>query len=281
MTDDDPSAIPFDADTIFTATSERSLRQLPGLIRQSVALVWEAAPRQLMPTIGLQGVGAVAIAIELLVAKHLLTVLLDAKPSTAFSAALPSILVLVLVVAVSGMAAVLRDRVAATADRAGLLDGDDQGHRCRGVGDLVSFENPAFHDRLQRSTLNASVRPLQMTTGLLMVGSAALISVALAVTLAIIDPLFVALALIAVVPITIITLRVGRALYHFAVDQTPTDRQRVYIQTLLTEKDPAKEIRAYGLGGYLKERFNTLYGQRIDALRPWCALAWPKGSPDR
>jgi ATP-binding cassette subfamily B protein len=265
--DDDPAAIPFDADTIFTPTSERSLRQLPSLIRQSVGLVWEAAPRQLLLTIGLQGVGAAAIAVELLVAKHLLTVLLDAKPSTAFSAALPSILLLVLIVAVSGMAAVLRTESQRLLSELVSWTAMTKVIDAAVSADLVSFENPAFHDRLQRSTLNASVRPLQMTTGLLTVGSAALISAALAVTLAIIDPLFLVLALIAVVPVTIITLRVGRALFHFAVAQTPTDRQRVYIQSLLTEKDPAKEIRAYGLGGYLKARFNALYGERMAALR--------------
>ena len=268
MTDDEePEAILFDADTLFLPTTERSIWQLPSLIRQSLALVWEAAPRQLLLTVGLQGVGAVAIFFELLVAKRLLTVLVDSKSSAAFSATLPLILILVIILAVAGMATVLRTEVQRLLSELVSWKALTKVIDAAASADLVSFENPAFHDRLQRSTLNASVRPLQMTTGVLTVGSATLAATAIGVALAIIDPLFLVLALIAVVPVTIITLRVGRALFHFAVAQTPTDRQRVYIESLLTEKDPAKEIRAYGLAQYLKARFDELYGARIAALR--------------
>ena len=62
-------------------------------------------------------------------------------------------------------------------------------------------------------------------------------------------------------------MRVGRALYQFAIDQTPTDRERTYIQMLLVDKDPAKEIRAYELGRFLRSRFAVLYERRIQALR--------------
>ena len=82
-----------------------------------------------------------------------------------------------------------------------------------------------------------------------------------------IEPLFFLLGIAAAVPLTLTSLRVGRALYRFAVEQTPTDRQRSYIQTLLVEKDPAKEIRAYDLGGFLGARFAALYERRIRALR--------------
>jgi hypothetical protein len=36
---------------------------------------------------------------------------------------------------------------------------------------------------------------------------------------------------------------------------------------LLVEKDPAKQIRAYGLGRFLRGRFTGLYERRIQALR--------------
>jgi ATP-binding cassette subfamily B protein len=62
-------------------------------------------------------------------------------------------------------------------------------------------------------------------------------------------------------------LRIGRALYGFAVGQTPRDRERMYLQSLLVDKDPAKEIRAYGLAPYLGGRFNVLYEHRVRAMR--------------
>ena len=59
----------------------------------------------------------------------------------------------------------------------------------------------------------------------------------------------------------------GRALYHFDVKQTPTDRERNYVQNLLVGKDTVRIVRAYNLMEYLKARFDSLYARRIDALR--------------
>jgi hypothetical protein len=81
------------------------------------------------------------------------------------------------------------------------------------------------------------------------VGSSALGVVAVGVALLTIEPLFFALGVLAAVLLILTRLGVGRALYRFAVEQTPTDRPRNYIQFLLVDKDPAKEIRAYELGG--------------------------------
>ncbi len=106
-----------------------------------------------------------------------------------------------------------------------------------------------------------------MTAGLLSVDSSALAALALGAALLTIEPLFFLLRVVAAVPLTFSSLRVGRALYRFAVEHTPTDRERTYIQTLLVEKDPAKEIRAYELGGFLRSRFAALYERRIQALR--------------
>jgi ATP-binding cassette subfamily B protein len=255
------------ADTVLTPTTDRALRQLPILLHQAVRLVWDAAPRQLVISISLQVVGGAALAGQLLVARHLLSRLLSSTSSVAFSAALPSVLLLVGVMAVSGLVAVLRTEMQRLLSELVSWTAMRRVIAAATAADLVSFENPAFHDRLQRSIINASIRPLQMTTGLLTVASSLLSSAAVGFTLALIEPLFLALAVVAVVPVTVVTLRVGRALFRFAVDQTPTDRERTYVQSLLTEKDSAKEIRAYGLGPHLTVRYNDLYGRRIAALR--------------
>jgi ATP-binding cassette subfamily B protein len=256
-----------DADRVLLGTSDRTLRQLPGLLRQSVRLVHEAAPRPFAVSILLQVLGGAALGAQLLIARRLLADLLASRTSHAFSAVLPSVVALVVVLAVAGIVAVLRTEMQRLLSELVAWTAMRRVVAAAAAADLVSFENPAFHDRLQRSIINASVRPLQMTTGILTVGSALLSSAAVGVTLALIEPLFLALAIVAVVPITVVTLRVGRALFAFAVAQTPRDRQRLYIQSLLTEKDPAKEIRAYGLGPHLERRFNELYALRLRALR--------------
>jgi ATP-binding cassette subfamily B protein len=106
-----------------------------------------------------------------------------------------------------------------------------------------------------------------MTSGLIAVGGSLLSTLAIGATLVLIDPLFAGLAIVAGIPITLTNLRVGRVLYRFDVEQTPMDRERAYVQILLVGRDSAKDLRAYNLMDYLKGRFDTLYAQRIDALR--------------
>jgi ATP-binding cassette subfamily B protein len=48
---------------------------------------------------------------------------------------------------------------------------------------------------------------------------------------------------------------------------TPRDRQRFYLGMVLRERNAAKEVRAFGLTGYLRGRYDALYEERITALR--------------
>ena len=193
----------FDLDELYHPNVERDPRYLPRLLLGALRLVWAAAPGQLVLNVVLQGVGSVALALQVLVGKQLLSKLLADNTTKDFSSAI----------------------------------------------------------------VNASMRPLQMTVGLLSVGSSALAVVAVGTALATIEPLFLVLGLVAAVPLTMTSIRVGRALYRFAIEQTPTDRERLYVQSLLVEKDPAKEIRAYGLAPFLRQRYTSLYERRIQALR--------------
>ncbi len=243
------------------------MRYLPRLLMGALRLVWGAAPSQLVLNVGLQVVGSAALALQVLVGKQLLTRLLADNTSKDFSSAVPSIVLLAGVMAVASVVAVVRNELqrllSEMVSRSAIQQVVDAS--CR--ADLARFEDPTFHDRLQRAIVNASIRPLQMTVGLLSVGSSALGALAIGVVLISIEPLFFLLGVVAAIPLTFSSLRVGRALYRFAVEQTPTDRERTYIQTLLVEKDPAKEIRAYELGGFLRARFAALYERRIQALR--------------
>jgi ATP-binding cassette, subfamily B, bacterial len=257
----------FDVQELFYPKVERSLRYLPRLLIGALRLVWGAARTQLVLNVGLQGVGSAALALQVLVGKQLLTKLLADNTSKDFSSAVPSIVLLAAIMAVASVVAVVRNELqrllSEMVSRSAMQQVVDAA--CR--ADLARFEDPTFHDRLQRAIVNASIRPLQMTVGLLAVGSSALGALAIGVVLATIEPLFFFLGVVAAIPLTLSSLRVGRALYRFAVEQTPTDRERTYIQSLLVEKDPAKEIRAYELGSFLRSRFAALYERRIQALR--------------
>jgi ATP-binding cassette subfamily B protein len=48
---------------------------------------------------------------------------------------------------------------------------------------------------------------------------------------------------------------------------TGRDRQRRYVSRLLTDRAAAKEVRAFGLAGHLRQRYDRLYAERITELR--------------
>ncbi len=263
----DEVAETFDVQELFHPEVDRSLRQLPRLMAGALRLVWGAARGQFILNVVLLAVGSAALALQVLVGKELLTKLLSDNTTKDFSSAVPYVELLAVVLAVASITLILRNEVqrllAELVARSSMQQVVDAA--CR--ADLARFEDPSFHDRLQRAIVNASIRPLQMTNGLLAVGTALTGVVAVGAVLLVIDPLFFVLGLIAGIPIILASLRVGRALYRFAVHQTPTDRERTYIQGLLVEKDPAKEIRAYEMAWSLRARFAALYERRIQALR--------------
>jgi ATP-binding cassette subfamily B protein len=54
--------------------------------------------------------------------------------------------------------------------------------------------------------------------------------------------------------------------YVFAFWMTAHDRERIYLGSLLSERDAAKEIRAMDLAGFLRARHDRLYDERIAKL---------------
>ncbi len=88
-----------------------------------------------------------------------------------------------------------------------------------------------------------------------------------AVALLAVAPLLVPVALLALIPGWLASGRRGRAFYHFGVIMTPRDRERGYLASLLTARDPAKEVRAFGLADFLRARHDRLYDERIAEMR--------------
>jgi hypothetical protein len=62
-------------------------------------------------------------------------------------------------------------------------------------------------------------------------------------------------------------LKAGQALFGFHMRMTPVTRARNYLYGLLTAKDPAKEVRAFGIGPYLTARHAALYDEHMTELR--------------
>lgn len=250
-------------------TRRISLRRLPAITSGAVRLVWRAARKELVGSLALQLLSSAVLALQVVAARYLLLRLLGpaAGRSRNFHAALPWVIAISGLFALGAIVAVLQAELSRVLSEMVARFSNRLLADVAAGADLIDFDDPAFHDRMRRATVNATMRPIQMTTGLVTVGASAVAAVGLGVTLMLIEPLLLVVGLVSVVPLTLVTVKLGRALYQFGVEQTPLDRRRSYIQQLLTEKDPAKEVRAYGLTPYLKALYDDLYDQRLVALR--------------
>jgi ATP-binding cassette, subfamily B, bacterial len=106
-----------------------------------------------------------------------------------------------------------------------------------------------------------------MVFGLLGLGRSLAGAIGAAAALLAVAPLLAPVALVAIIPGWLASGRRGRAFYHFGAIMTPRDRERHYLASLLTGRDPAKEVRAFGLAGFLRARHDRLADERIAEMR--------------
>jgi ATP-binding cassette subfamily B protein len=132
--------------------------------------------------------------------------------------------------------------------------------------ELAAFDLPDFHDRVARAQAGVMRAP-QMVFGLQGLGRSMAGAIGAGVALLAVAPLLVPVALLALIPGWLASRHRGRAFYQFGFVMTPRDRERSYLASLLTARDPAKEVRAFGLAGFLRARHDRLYDERIAQMR--------------
>jgi ATP-binding cassette subfamily B protein len=133
--------------------------------------------------------------------------------------------------------------------------------------DLLAFESPEFYDRLQRARAQGQFRSLQTVQGLLGIVGAAVAAIGLVAALASLQPVLLPFVLVGYVPLWAVTSRNSRDLYRFMRGMTPNDRERYYLQSVLLDRNPAKEVRAFQLAPFVRRRYDRLYDLRIGELR--------------
>jgi ATP-binding cassette, subfamily B, bacterial len=133
--------------------------------------------------------------------------------------------------------------------------------------DLIEYDRPGFYDRLQRARVNASVRPLQIANGIIgLIGSGVTV-VAVGATLLLIEPVIVMLLVVGGIPSLFLNRLSSRVVHAFSVRQTPNDRRRGYLYQILSRKEEAQEVRAFGSADHLRTEHDRLFDERIADLR--------------
>jgi ATP-binding cassette subfamily B protein len=243
------------------------LRRMPNLLRRAIRLVTAAGRREFIVSTSLQFISAAAIGVQLVVGRGALQELLEADrlgsgltPVTPWAVGLALLTVLSLFAS-----AVQREQQQILGE---LVSRYMHGEALAVASkvELTAFEHPEFHNRLQR-VQSGLQQPLNMVYGVSGLISALVGVVGVSAALIAIEPLLIPLVLTVLFPAWLAASRRSSAFWRFFWRMTPSDRERNYVGSLLSGRDEAKEVRAFGLGRLLLERWNRLFDHRLKELR--------------
>jgi ATP-binding cassette subfamily B protein len=133
--------------------------------------------------------------------------------------------------------------------------------------ELAQFEDSEFYDRLTRARREASVRPLSLvmrTFGLVQNGISLLSFGLLLVNF---SPWTVAVLLLAGLPAFIAEAKFSGDAFRLFRWRSPETRMQMYLETVLAREDHAKEVKLFGLGQRLLQRYRDIFARLYRADR--------------
>ena len=244
-----------------------SIRDLPRLLADSLRLVWESGRKEFVLTSFLQLLSGLGIAAQLFIAKALFEAVLGAGGTRDLAGTAPELAALLAITVVLDVARALQQEQSRVLSELVARRALDRVLDVSTRIDLLAFESPDFYDRLMRARSQGSMRSFQIVNGFLGLVGSSLASIGLVIALAALQPLLLPFVALGYIPLWIVASRNTRDLYEWTRGMTPNERQRWYLQSILTRREPAKEVRAFGTGGFLRRRYDTLYDERIRELR--------------
>ena len=125
--------------------------------------------------------------------------------------------------------------------------------------ELQHFEDSEFYDKLTRARREASTRPLSlvMRTFFLVQNSISLVSYGS--LLAHFSPWAVAVLLLAGLPAFVAEAKFSGDAFRLFRWRSPETRMQIYLETVLAREDHAKEVKLFGLGARLLERYRAIF----------------------
>ncbi|MEU6784591.1 ABC transporter ATP-binding protein, partial [Nonomuraea angiospora] len=242
-------------------------RRLPSLVAQAMRMAWRAGRRDTLATITLNLLGGVFTAFGLLATTGVLSALFSEGPTPdRVLAALPS---LVLV----GVAATLRTGVQAGAGWAqSRLDPqvsrltEERLYGLTSRVELVAYDDPEFHDALQRARLRGVATADSVVTSAINVVTAAVGIAAVAGVLGVLHPVLLPLLLLAVLPDAWAAVRSAKMRYTTLYALIPANRRKWIIAELLANREPAAEVRSFTMRGFLLRMYDAVAKAEQDVL---------------
>jgi ATP-binding cassette subfamily B protein len=123
--------------------------------------------------------------------------------------------------------------------------------------DLSSFEDPVFYDKLERARRQSTGR-LTLLASLLNMGQDTLALISLSAGLIVFSPWLMVLLVAAVIPSFLGETHFTMLSYSVHYRWTPQRRLLDYLRFLGASAQSAKEVKIFGLGGHLAQRYDEL-----------------------
>jgi len=131
--------------------------------------------------------------------------------------------------------------------------------------ELRHFEDSEFYDKLTRARRQASSRPLSLVNRTFSVVQNAISLTSYAVLLWQLSPWAVLVLVVAGLPSFVAEAKFSGDAFRLFRWRSPETRKQAYLETVLAREDYAKEVKLFGLGPRLLERyreiFDLLYGE--------------------
>jgi ATP-binding cassette subfamily B protein len=124
--------------------------------------------------------------------------------------------------------------------------------------DLSFFEDAEFYDKLTRARREASSRPVALLSESFSLVQNAVTLVGYAVMLARFSAWIVLALLLATLPATLSEMRYSKIAFRIRNWRSPESRRLLYLEHVLANDEHAKEVKLFGIGPHLLERYRTL-----------------------
>src|SRR5260370_40163215 len=241
-----------------------ALKNIPPLL----SMVWKTSPALCLSSILLRLISAVLPLATLWVAK----LIIDAVVRTVAGKPVDMTQVWQLLARESGLA-ILSDVLGRAVSLCDSLLGDQftnhvslkmMDHAAR--LDLVSFEDPAFYDKMERARRQPTSR-LGMLAGLASMVQQGITLASLSISVVWFSPWFLVLLVLAVIPAFLCETKFAMLSYSLLYRWTPERRELDYLRMLGASNASAKEVKIFGLGEYLSNRSRDLFEQFYNANR--------------
>ncbi len=129
--------------------------------------------------------------------------------------------------------------------------------------ELAQFEDSEFYDKMTRARREASSRPLSLVTRTFGLAQNLISLISYGVLLVQFSPWALLVLLLAGLPAFFAEAKFSGDAFRLFRWRSPETRMQMYLETVLAREDHAKEVKLFGLGERLLDRyrkiFNTLY----------------------